>query len=201
MIENTGFEAYILYSALKLHFTSSSYDYFRYNGKTNVSQDTFLKNKSKYQFYKLSRKYSLGELRNFYIANFVYGESNWVGQMTGPEGEVAYKKWQKINQSLSYIFKSDMEKMIDESSPEEMLIVVEGQHPKLLRTVMSGEISIETIVILNNLLNFFPMWDRKIHDDLLWPNYKLKFIKYTPFIQYDKDKSKSMLRDLIRENV
>jgi hypothetical protein len=94
-----------------------------------------------------------------------------------------------------------MEKMIDEGSPEEMLIVMEGHHPKLLRTVMSGEISIETVVILNNLLNFFTMWDRKIDDDLLWPIYKLKFIKYAPFIQYDKNKSKSMLRDLIRENV
>jgi len=201
MTDGTGFAAFALYNALKTHFTSKSYDFFKYNGKTNVSKETFMKRKDKYSFYKLSRKYSLDELRNFYLANFVYGSSTWVGEMTGPEGEAAYKKWQKINQSLSYIFKSDMEKMIDEGSPEEMLIVVKGQHPKLLRAVMSGEISIETVVILNNLLNFFPMWDRKIDDDLLWPNYKLKFIKYTPFIQYDKDKSKSMLRDLIRENV
>lgn len=200
MTDNTGFEAYRLYSALKLHFTSSSYDYFRYNGKTNISQDTFLKNKAKYQFYKLSRKYSLEELRNFYVANFVYGDSNWVGQMTGPEGETAYKKWQKTNQSLSYVFKSDMEKMIDEGSPEEMLIVMKGQHPKLLRTVMSGEISIETVVILNNLLNFFPMWDRKISEDIIWPNWRLKCEKYTPFVTYDKVKFKNVLKDAVAEH-
>lgn len=200
MNEGTGFASFALYNALKTHFTSKSYDFFKYNGKTNVSKETFLKRKDKYSFYKLSRKFSLEELRSFYLANFVYGDASWVGEMTGPEGEVAYKKWQKINQSLSYTFKSDMEKMIDESSPEEMLIVMKGQHPKLLRTVMSGEISIETVVILNNLLNFFPMWDRKIDDDLLWPNWRLKCEKYAPFVTYDKVKFKNILKDAVAEH-
>ena len=62
MTENTGFAAYALWNALKLHFTSDSYDYFKYNGKTNVSKQTFSIRKDKYQFYKLSRKYSLEEL-------------------------------------------------------------------------------------------------------------------------------------------
>jgi len=67
MNENTGFAAFALYNALKTHFTSTSYDFFKYNGKTNVSKETFMKHKSKYQFYKLSRKYTLEELRNFFI--------------------------------------------------------------------------------------------------------------------------------------
>ena len=200
MTENTGFEAYRLYSALKLHFTSSSYDYFRYNGKTNVSQDTFLKNKSKYQFYKLSRKYSLGELRNFYVANFVYGESNWVGQMTGPEGETAYKNWQKINQSLSYKFENDVIGLIGNNSPEMLLTVTDGQHPILLSEVMSGTIAIETMVILNDIMNFFPMWTRKISEDIIWPNWRLKSEKYTPFVFYDKVKFKNILREVIAEH-
>ena len=41
MNEGTGFAAFALYNALKLHFTSKSYDYFKYNGKTNVTKTTF----------------------------------------------------------------------------------------------------------------------------------------------------------------
>ena len=52
MTENTGFAAFALYNALKLHFTSDSYDYFKYHGKTNVSKQTFTTRKDKYQFYK-----------------------------------------------------------------------------------------------------------------------------------------------------
>ena len=35
------FEAYQKYLALKLHFDSESYDYFKYRGKTNAKRDKF----------------------------------------------------------------------------------------------------------------------------------------------------------------
>ena len=71
MIENSGFAAFAMFHALKLHFTSDSYDYFKYNGKTNVTKTTFSTRKDKYTFYKLSRKLGLTELRDYYIANFL----------------------------------------------------------------------------------------------------------------------------------
>ena len=58
MTENTGFAAYALWNALKLHFTSDSYDYFKYNGKTSISVTSFENRKDKYHFYKLSRKFT-----------------------------------------------------------------------------------------------------------------------------------------------
>ena len=200
MNENTGFAAFALYNALKTHFTSKSYDFFKYNGKTNVSKETFMKNKSKYQFYKLSRKYSLEELRNFFIANLVHGDSSWVGEMLGPEGDKAYTKWQKTNQSLTYVFENDIIGLLGDDDPEQMLAVIDGQHPNLLREVMSGSIQIETMVILNDIMNFFPMWDRKISDDIIWPNWRLKCVKYTPFVTYDKVKFKNILRELVKEH-
>ena len=48
----TGYETFSLYQALKLHFTQESYDFFKYNGKTNVSVTTFENRKDKYHFYK-----------------------------------------------------------------------------------------------------------------------------------------------------
>jgi hypothetical protein len=200
MTENTGFAAFALYTALKTHFTSSSYDFFKYHGKTNVSKDSFMKNKSRYQFYKLSRKYSLEQLRNFFLANFIYGNSTWVGEMLGPEGDKAYSKWQKTNQSLTYVFENDIIGLIGNDSPESMLVVNDGQHPTLLREVMSGTIAIETMVILNDIMNFFPMWNRKISDDIIWPNWRLKCEKYVPFVNYDKIKFKNILREIVIEH-
>jgi len=198
MNEGTGFAAFALYNALKLHFTSSSYDFFKYHGKTNVSKDTFLKRKDKYSFYKLSRKYSLDELRNFYVANFVYGDSTWVGEMTGPNGEDVYKKWQKISQSLTYNFESDIVRILEQvNSPDELMKVRPGEYPDLLVGAMQNSISIETLVILNDMMNFFSMWDKKISDDIIWPSWKLKCEKYAPFITYDKVKFKNILKEAI----
>jgi hypothetical protein len=199
MTENTGYAAFAMYNSLKLHFTSSSYDYFKYHGKTNVSTVTFLKRKDKYTFYKLSRKYNVEELRDFYVANFLEGDK-WVGDMA-KDGEEVFKKWQKTQQSLTYTFQNDiMFLLADGNSPDTMLEVKPNSFPLLMRMVQMKQVALETLVILNDILKFFPMWDKKIDDDIIWPDFKLKCEKYTPFLHYDKNKFKEILKEKIKEN-
>jgi hypothetical protein len=199
MTENSGYAAFAMYNSLKLHFTSTSYDYFKYHGKTNVSSVTFLKRKDKYTFYRLSRKYSLEELRDFYVANFLDGDK-WVGEMANADGEEVYRKWQKTQQSLTYTFENDiMYLLANGGSPDEMLEVKSNSYPALMNMVQLKQVSLETLVVLNDILNFIPMWDKKIDDDIVWPNFKMKCIKYTPFINYDKVKFKNILKEKIKE--
>jgi hypothetical protein len=199
MTENSGYAAFAMYNSLKLHFTSKSYDYFKYHGKTNVSSVTFLKNKSKYQFYKLARKYNLDELRDFYIANFLEGDK-WVGEIANADGEEVYKKWQKTQQSLTYTFENDIMYLLSNGgSPDEMLEVKPNSYPVLMHLVQLKQVSLETLCILNDIMKFFPMWDKKIDDDIVWPDFKMKCEKYTPFLNYDKVKFKAILKEKIKE--
>ena len=199
MTENTGFAAYALWNALKLHFTSVSYDYFRYNGKTNVSKQTFTTNKSKYQFYKLSRKYNLEELKNFYIANFIQGKGDWVGDLL-QDGDENYTKWQKTQQSLTYTFENDIIVLLDKvENPNDLLVVRSNEFPKLMQYTTQGDVTLETLIILDDLMNFFPMWEKEIYDDIVWPNFKTKCVKYKPFLYYDKEKFKQILKEKIKE--
>ena len=195
--ERSGYSAFALYNSLKLHFSSPSYDYFKYHGTTNVSESSFLNRKDKYSFYKLSRKYSLEEMKNFYIANLLENDVKWIGDIMGPEGEDVYKKWQKRNESLTYQFEQDIIFLFDSSGS--FLHVDNGSHPYLLSMMMQGEVMIETVAILNDLMGFFPMWKKKIVDDIVWPNWQLKIEKYTPFLNYDKQKFKSILKEKIYE--
>jgi len=197
MTENTGFAAFALYNALKLHFTSDSYDYFKYNGKTNVSKQTFANRKDKYSFYKLSRKYDLEELKTFYVANFMAGNGTWVGDMTGPDGEEIFQKWQKVQQSLTYKFENDIIHLFESSG--NCLFVDNGNHPVLLREVMQGTVSLETLCVMDEVMNFIPMWTKKIEDDILWPDWRMKAVKYKPFLQYDKEKFKTILKEKYKE--
>jgi len=196
--ERNGYSAFALYNALKLHFSSPSYDYFKYHGTTNISENSFMKRKDKYSFYKLSRKYNLEQLKNFYIANIIETDIKWIGDIMGPEGEENFKKWQKRNESLTYRFEQDIILLFESSG--NFLHVDNGSHPYLLTCMLQGDIMIETVAILNDLMGFFPMWERKIQDDIIWPNWKLKIEKYTPFLNYDKPKLKSILKDNIHEN-
>jgi hypothetical protein len=200
MTENTGFAAYALWNALKLHFTSDSYDYFKYNGKTNVSKQTFANRKDKYQFYKLSRKYDLEQLKYFYVANFLAGNGEWVGDLL-QDGEGNYTKWQKTTQSLTYTFENDIIKLLDMvDNPNELLVVKQNQFPKLMMYATQGDICLETLIILDNIMNFFPMWEKEIYDDIVWPNFKMKCVKYRPFLYYEKEKFKEILKEKIKEH-
>jgi hypothetical protein len=198
--EGSGFSAFAIFNATKLHFTSDSYDFFKYNGKSNVTKQNFANRKDKYSFYKLSRKYRNEDLMNFYIANFLVKDVNWIGDITGVEGEENYKMWQKRNQSLNYRFKEDIMYLMDKVSiGSDMIKVKDGQYPLLLNETMQGAVTIETLSILNHMMGFFEMWNKKISDTIIWPTWKRKCEKYTPFIHYDESKYKETFKEAIKE--
>jgi hypothetical protein len=204
MTENTGFAAYALWNALKLHFTSDSYDYIKYHGKTNVSKQTFSIRKDKYQFYKLSRKYSLEELKNFYISNFIQGKGDWVGELL-QDGNENYLKWQKTQQSLTYTFENDIIYLFDLVdgaefvTRDDILKPIEGGWPMIITKLMNEKISLETVCILVDVVGCMPRWERDITEDIIWPTYYRIIKKYTPFIEYDKTKYTHILKEKIKE--
>ncbi len=194
MNEAGGFEAYALFHALKLHFTSK-YDYVKYSGKTNVSKDQFMLRKDKFQFYKLSRKYKREELFGFFVANMLVNPKIWVGDLLSEDAESEYKVWQKTQQSLSYVFEQDIQRVFDMvNNPEELLKVVDGQYPLLYNLYMQGKIAKETLIILNEILNFLPMWVKKVDDDLIFPEFIKSCEKYKPFLNFDKQKMITILK-------
>lgn len=197
MNEAGGYEAFTLYHGLKLHF-SGKYDFIKYNGKTNVNKDQFMLRKDKYSFYKLSRKYKREELFGFYISNLLINTNIWVGDLMQDDADQEYKRWLKTQQSLSYIFEQNLNHLFDlVEVPEDMLKVVDGQYPLLYNEYLQGKVNLETIIILNDIMNFFPMWQKKVADDIVFPEFITKCEKYKPFVNYDKAKFKSKIKEKI----
>lgn len=50
-------------------------------------------------------------------------------------------------------------------------------------------------MILNNFMNFIPMWNKKIDDDIIFPEFVKSCEKYKPFFSYDEQKMKKILKD------
>jgi hypothetical protein len=192
----TGYEAFGLYQAIKLHFTTDSYDFIKYGGKSKISVEAFENRKDKYQFYKLSRRLqSKDELIDFLVANFVTNDTIWVGDLLEDQSEAVYRQRQKVIQSLTYTFQNDCDKIFGGvDNPNQVLQSEDGDYPKLLTMTLRKEIELETLCILNKLLGFLPMWDKKITDTIRYPQFSRKIRKYTPFIQFNQDKFKTILK-------
>jgi hypothetical protein len=102
---------------------------------------------------------------------------------------------------LTYRFEQDILHALENvDSPAEMLSVNGGEYPKLLVMAQQKEITIETLAIMDDIMNFFPMWSKKISDPIIWPSYRDRVNHYKPFINYDKAKFKKILIEKINEH-
>jgi T4 gene Gp59 loader of gp41 DNA helicase len=191
----TGYETFCLYSSLKLHFNSDSYDYFKYNGKVSTSIGAFENRKDKWHFYKLSRRFTNVDIcRDFVVANLVSDQNVWVGHLLTNEADAEYRKRQKVIQSLTYTFTNEIESLMNHSNPNDLFMSHEGEYPDLLIKLLHEEVSLETICILNQVLGFLSSWDRKIGDTIHYPNISKRIKKYTPFIPFEPTKYKLILK-------
>ena len=193
MIKMDPFDCYKEYVAIKTHFHANKYDYFKHR-KRKISLDTFKKRNDQLFFVKLSKDYKDDEISKFFVANFIENENLWIGDALDSQAEFKYKEWQKRMQSMSYIFSNDIEKMLDKDNFDNWFKVIEGQHPILLKQTIAKYICMETFSILNMILNFVPDWDKKIKEKIIWPEFKNKVMKYTPFLEVDKTKFRKILR-------
>ena len=107
----TPFEAYKTYMALKKHFTSESYDYFKYNGKLKLNQDNFLKRKDKFFYEKLARK---NDLVNFLLSNLVLNPNIWIRDLLNDSAEHNYTNWLKRIQSLTYTISQEASSLLED---------------------------------------------------------------------------------------
>ena len=145
----TPFETYQHYLSLKNHFTNPKYDFFRYGAKTRATVTSFNKRKDKYWFEKTSRKYSDKEIVEFLVANFVAVDNPqnlWIGEIINT-GDRKYSDWKQRQQSLTYQFKEQSERLLTENKLEEIFECSKG-HPIILKKYLGGEISLETFFYL-----------------------------------------------------
>ena len=191
------YDVYTTYLAMKKHFTDAKFDFFRYNGKTRASVTAFNKRKDKYFFERMSRKLSDDEVKMYFIANFVATEnpsSVWVGEIM-QSGERHYKNLSKKYQSITYTFSQECSTLFDEYTLPQLFDSSKG-HPPIIKRYLGGDISIETLTILDMIFGFCAKIDTKLSDPV-WETVSFKVKKYRPFINIDITKCKSILRDII----
>ena len=195
----TPFETYQHYLSLKNHFTNPKYDFFRYGAKTRATITSFNKRKDKYWFEKTSRKFSDQEVVQFLVSNFVSSDNPqnlWIGEIIN-SGERNYAEWMKRQQSLTYLFKEQMNELLSDNELENVFNCSKG-HPPILKKYLAGEVSIENVVICEKIFSFREKFDKKL-DDPVWETVSLKIKKYLPFLNIDVFHYKKLLRKIVNE--
>lgn len=192
-----GMRAYQEYVALKLHFTRDKYDYFKYMGKVrSVNESSFEIRKDVFHFRKLERRYK-DDLTDFYVANMSQGKGvKWVGDLITIEAEKTYVDWKRHMESITYLFKQDMQTIADSCENVEKAWRTDGSHPEVLRLFLGSKVKLESLVLADRILGFHDIWDARITDTVVWPDVSRRMRKYAPFVKADVTTIKKTMRQV-----
>lgn len=191
-----AYEVYRYYLALRLHFTTDTYDVVKQRGKVKASKQAFLKRKDLFAIRKIADTYSDKEVVNFLVSNFVSGD-RW-GGVFDTEAKDRYIDWKKRIESLTYLFDKEVNVISNFCSNkgidfEQVFVSEKNQHPYIIKLFLRKDISIETLVILECMFNYTSRLDEALATDLVWPDVSRLIKKYKPFLEVNLNKYTKIL--------
>lgn len=180
----TPLGAYKKYVALKAHFTSK-YNFYSSSGKTSASQESFDRRQDKKFFEYIAKRFNETQIEEILISNFVYVGDSWIGDLLSNEAMDVYYAWRGKTESIAYLFKNDLiyikEHCEERSLPFNGIFKSPQKEdlPEITWLCEHKQISIETAVILDLILNFI---DRAKLDNIIWNSWATRIKKYQVFI-------------------
>tara|TARA_B100000579_G_scaffold56782_1_gene40491 strand:- start:390 stop:977 length:588 start_codon:yes stop_codon:yes gene_type:complete len=190
-------DAYKCYLAMKNHFTKDNYDYHKYAGKVRATREAFYKRKDRFWFEKFSRQKNDKEVVDFFVSNFVSTtdpSTMWIGEMI-KEGEDRYTDWKKKVQSLSYVFREEVNNLFNDKKVDDVFDCSRG-HPPILKSYLGGDTSLETMVICDRIFEYGKDFDERLKDPV-WETVSRKIKKYNPFLNINVPRYKKILKEII----
>jgi hypothetical protein len=180
---------------MKAHFGKGNYDFVEYKGKTRIKRETFYKRKDRHFFVRLSRKYKTElEIKNYFVANFIKDKKGYIANFSDEN----YESWKLKRQGFFGLFEAEMTPLVQ--AFENLFKIEKNQHPKLMKEFLGSRVSLETMVILEELVSYEKSWDKQLEDDIIWPELKKLMNDYKRFLTIDREQYKIKLLNLIEES-
>ena len=185
-------DTYLMYCALKAHFGKTDYDFVTYHGKTRIKRDSFYKRKDRGFFVKISKKYKTEEnVKNYFVSNFIKDGKGYVSNFSDEN----YEEWKDKRANFYNQFTLEIRPFVKNFNP--LFVIKDDEHPILLKEYLGKRVSLETLIILDELVEFSKTWNKKLSEDYIWQDIKKLMNNYKRFLTLDKNKYKIQLLNLI----
>ena len=185
-------DTYLMYCALKAHFGKTDYDFVTYHGKTRIKRDSFYKRKDRGFFVKISKKYKTEEnVKNYFVSNFIKDGKGYVSNFSDEN----YEEWKDKRANFYNQFVLEIRPFVKNFNP--LFVIKDDEHPILLKEYLGKRVSLETLIILDELVEFTKTWNKKLSEDYIWQDIKKLMNNYKRFLTLDKNKYRIQLLNLI----
>ena len=199
-----GFKAYRYYLALKLHFTTDTFNVFQNKGHVRGSFEAFNARNDKHLFDKLARKFSTDkELIQWMVAQFVYGNPNFIYNTA--EGDAHYIEWVKVKESITKTFTDDLNTLQLEAEKNgytlpDLFNCTLNEIPVIIKLYLGKRINPQSLSILASMHEPIQELGKNTNIELLVGDELRIVYKLHGFLKYNKEKLQKLYKEFI-ENV
>ena len=208
---NRTFRAWKTYHGMYLHFTGS-YDYFKYFGNapwgTIASMEKYFAKFENQTGFSWQRGFftSLGkkmikehELIYYYLSQLTRGK-NYPSEFLDDYYDEYRIKMESFTLHLQRNMKVVVEHMKEYDLKFNELFECDGiNHPPILKLLLGEDISLETFTVLDIILGFTKIVDKKLIDPI-WRDQKTLCYNYKPFLEVNVDEKRRLIRKVLNEN-
>ena len=208
---NRTFRAWKTYHGMYLHFTGS-YDYFKYFGNapwgTIASMEKYFAKFEHQTGFSWQRGFftSLGkkmtkehDLIYYYLSQLTRGK-NYPSEFLDDYYDEYRIKMESFTLHLQRNMKVIVEYMKEYDLKFNELFECDGiNHPPILKLLLGEDISLETFTVLDIILGFTNIVDKKLIDPI-WRDQKTLCYNYKPFLEVNVDEKRRLIRKVLNEN-
>jgi len=183
------FKIFQIYHGVFLHY-STNYNYQKYLGKTNYTEEKFLRRSDKYSFVKLSKEFAHWDENQFeyYVSWLFYIKPKWVTAKDLDEAQARFQlEWLNYSKYHYDNFGMDMVK-IRTINPR-----------KLFEQLQLGDIHYQTILTLNKFTSILDFMNVDLGGNPIWDQKYKKLKKFRPFYEEHQPMNEQMYLNFITE--
>ena len=208
---NRTFRAWKTYHGMYLHFTGS-YDYFKYFGNatwgTIASMEKYFAKHEHQTGFSWQRGFfaSLGkkmtkehDLIYYYLSQLTRGK-NYPSEFLDDYYDEYRIKMESFTLHLQRNMKVIVEYMKEYDLKFNELFECDGiNHPPILKLLLGEDISLETFTVLDIILGFTKIVDKKLIDPI-WRDQKTLCYNYKPFLEVNVNEKRKLIKDVLNGN-
>ena len=205
---NKTFKAWKTYHGMYLHFTTT-YDYFKYYGNaswgTVASMEKYFA-KFEHQtgfswqrgfFTSLGKKYVVELDLIYYFLSQMTRSKMYPTEFLDEYFDEYKNKMDSFSLHLQRNMKSVVEYMKEYDLKFNELFECDGiNHPPILKLLLGEDISLETFTVLDIILGFTIILDKKLIDPI-WRDQKILCYNYKPFLEVNVDEKRRLIRKVL----
>ena len=158
----SGYEVFKIFVPIKQHFNSKKYNFYEKRGYIGNLQKRYKSENQRRTFELLGKaKHNKATVFRFFVSQLQEDPRAGIESMLGVEADNNYRRWLARISSMDYVFTESVKVMhLADKSWKEYLI--DGDIPLIIPMMDSGQVSKETVLILDGIFGMFDKWDKNI---------------------------------------